>query len=458
MSSIAVGDFDGDGNLDLAVAGNTLNPDPIQIYLGNGNGTFTAGAAYPTQSYLNSSLQVADFNHDGKLDLVEAGDGEGNDGEGVNVLLGNGDGSFQAPVFYPVQGPVQSAVVGDLTGNGNPDVVVVTQASPDAVYILMGNGDGTLQSPLAYPVGTLPTTVALANLIPAGPTDLVVNNSRGTNTFTVLLQSAGSVHFQVTAPAAPPANQPFTVTVTALNTKGQVDTNYRGVIEFSSSDPSAVLPGSSSLVNGQGTFDVTLSTPGSQAIVVNDSADPLATGSATGIDIPAVTTHFSVMLPSSVTAGAPCNLTVTALDVLNQPVTNYSGTVEFSCTDVQAILPGTYTFVPGDAGQHVFTVIFKTAVDQSLAATDTVNAAIQGTAADIAVGPAAASYLVMSGQQPTTTAGFPQIITLTAMDPFGNIATEYSGTISFSSSDPQALLPSPYTFVHAPMQAVTISA
>src|SRR5229473_7572148 len=129
--------------------------------------------------------------------------------------------------------------------------------------------------------------------------------------------------------------------------------------------------------------------------------------------------------------------------------TGYLGTVSFSSSDSQAALPGNYAFVAADAGVHTLSATLKTAGSRSLTATDTVTSTITGSQSGITVNPAAASSLVVSGFASPSTAGTASNITVTAKDAYGNTATAYLGTVSFSSSDSQAALPANYVFVAA---------
>ena len=118
--SVAVGDFNGDGKLDLAVANE--GSDNVSILLGNGDGTFQAAVDYGAGTDPDS-VAVGDFNGDGKLDLVVAND----DSNNVSILLGNGDGTFQAAVNYGVSAP-SSVAVGDFNGDGKLDLAVANCA------------------------------------------------------------------------------------------------------------------------------------------------------------------------------------------------------------------------------------------------------------------------------------------------------------------------------------------
>ena len=153
--------------------------------------------------------------------------------------------------------------------------------------------------------------------------------------------------------------------------------------------------------------------------------------------------------PTAETAGTSFSLTVTAQNSSGTTDTGYTGTIHFTSSDVQAGLPANYTFTAADDGTHTFTVTLKTAGSQSITATDTTTSAITGTLSGISVSPAAASQFVLSGLPSTATAGVAQTVTVTAEDPYGNVATGYAGTVQFTSSDTAASLPANYTFTTA---------
>ena len=136
-------------------------------------------------------------------------------------------------------------------------------------------------------------------------------------------------------------------------------------------------------------------------------------------------------------------------------LTGYTGTIHFSTSDAGAgsTLPPDYTFLPSDGGVHVFTggVTLVTPGSQIVTATDTLNAAITGSAM-VSVRPGVAASLTLAAPA-TGTEGSGFAITVTARDGLGNIATGYNGTVSFTTSDPAQqpplVLPSPYTFIPA---------
>src|SRR5206468_3408383 len=126
-----------------------------------------------------------------------------------------------------------------------------------------------------------------------------------------------------------------------------------------------------------------------------------------------------------------------------------TGQVHFVSSDGTATLPSNYTFTGGDAGVHLFTngVILKVAGSQTVTVNDT-SSGINNTSSAINVTASGASTLTMSTLTPGLAAGTSQNVTVTAKDSFGNIATAYTGTVQFTSTDPfPAALASNYAFV-----------
>jgi dienelactone hydrolase len=182
-----VGDFNGDGKLDLVVANTDSNN--VSILLGNGDGTFQAPVEYAVGSN-PVGVVVADFNGDTKLDIIVADSCllcGGNGPNFVSVLLGNGDGTFQAAVNYPVgsSGPYW-VTAGDFNGDAKPDVAVANENTGN-VSVLLGNGDGTFQAPLQYGTGPSPLGVTAADFNGDGRIDLAMADD-GYSTVSVLLQ------------------------------------------------------------------------------------------------------------------------------------------------------------------------------------------------------------------------------------------------------------------------------
>lgn len=171
--SIVVEDF-GNGHQDLAVS--VPDSNRVSVLLGNGDGTFQAAVNYAVGGS-PGYLVVGDFGN-GHLDLATAN----TDSNDVSVLLGNGDGSFQPAVNYALGDPPGlfdsysfSLVMSDF-GNGHPDLALANHNS-NIVTVLLGKGDGTFQSPVSYAVGDGPVSLVLGDLGNGHP-DLVTANSR----------------------------------------------------------------------------------------------------------------------------------------------------------------------------------------------------------------------------------------------------------------------------------------
>ena len=157
---VAIGDLNGDGDLDLAVAlaGRGSNQSNVSVLLGNGDGSFQSAVNYGVD-HSPFSLAIGDINEDGNLDLVT---------NGIWVLLGNGDGTFQNAVNVATVAVDHSVVIGDLNGDGHLDLVT------NGVWVLLGNGDGTFQSAMNYEVEDS-SRVAIGDFNGDGHLDLVTN-------------------------------------------------------------------------------------------------------------------------------------------------------------------------------------------------------------------------------------------------------------------------------------------
>ena len=172
--SIVAGDFNRDGKSDLAVA-NFLSKT-VAILLGNGNGTFQAARIVNVGGY-PTALSAADLNADGKVDLVATDGSSGSDlGQAVEVLIGNGDGTFQSGVRYSTGQSPNGVAVADFNGDGKLDVAVSNSGS-NTLSVFLGNGDGTFQPAANYPAAYYPEEIAAADLNGDGKPDIVVLNA-----------------------------------------------------------------------------------------------------------------------------------------------------------------------------------------------------------------------------------------------------------------------------------------
>jgi hypothetical protein len=183
QTQLAVGLFNGDAHLDLAVA-NQFSSE-VSVLLGNGDGTFQTAVAFSVGSFqLPSAVAVGHLNNDTYADLVVAGEFNGD----VAVLLGNGDGTFQAAVTYDSGTAAFSVAIGDLDLDGDDDLAVADYDSEGLVWILLGNGDGTFSAAESYAAQSSASSVAIGDLDKAGTPDLAVANY-GSDTVSVFLNT-----------------------------------------------------------------------------------------------------------------------------------------------------------------------------------------------------------------------------------------------------------------------------
>jgi hypothetical protein len=188
--SIVVGDFDKDGNIDLVTA--NKSSQGVSVLLGKGDNTFKPASTFSTVGFNGlspSSVAVADFNKDGKLDLVTANNLSNN----ISLLLGKGDGSFQAAVNFPLESasaPI-SIAVGDFNKDGKSDIVTVNNASQN-ISVLLGDGIGGFGTAKNFKVPSRPSSVTVGDLNKDGKSDLVVTSSYFNNVSILLGNGDGT--------------------------------------------------------------------------------------------------------------------------------------------------------------------------------------------------------------------------------------------------------------------------
>jgi hypothetical protein len=184
--SIAIGDLNGDDKPDLAAA--NLDADTVSVLIGRGDGSFRPERDYATGRD-PESVAIGDLNRDGKPDLATANA----DAYTVSVLLNRGDGRFKRKLDYAAGTPPicfgclaqpTSVAIGDLNGDGKPDLATANYGG-GSVSVLPNRGDGTFQAKLDYATASSPHSVAIADLNGDRKRDLA------TNSISVLLNRPG---------------------------------------------------------------------------------------------------------------------------------------------------------------------------------------------------------------------------------------------------------------------------
>jgi FG-GAP-like repeat len=346
-SSVAIADVNGDGKPDIVVTNGCSSSSScsglgtVGVLLGNGDGTFQTAVTYGSGGYGAGSVAVADVNGDGNPDLLVI---EGCNSitttcssiqfttdSAVGVLLNNGNGTFQTAVAYDSGGIMATAIaVGDLNGDGKPDLVVAqcsgvfeSYCSYSEVGVMLGNGDGTFQAAVNYnedPNSIGPDAVALADLNGDGDLDILVTNlatgdkGQSDPSLAVLLGN-GNGTFQTVVTYDAGAGAAHGLAIADLTGNGKLDAAVSETVNDvtgQGSNSVAVFPG-----NGDGTFQsVALYSAPAQAVSVVAAA-------LVGSGLPdLVVGTFSNSSVSSNLVGVLINTSTTA--VLSPPSLNFA--------------------------------------------------------------------------------------------------------------------------------------
>jgi hypothetical protein len=424
VSFIAAGDFNNDGNVDLVTA-NGYNS--ISVYLGNGDGTFQLPKATTTTDYC-SFVAVGDFNGDGKLDVAII------DSPNISVLLGKGDGTFQPPSDNDSFAIPEWLAVGDFNNDDKLDVVVVGSfGSTYSIGVLLGNGNGTLQSSLTYPLEYVPATVAAGDLRGDGTVDAVVGYDF--DGIGVLLGN-GNGSFQTAVNYDTGGLSGGPIFIGSLDSGGKTDLAIQGgpsagvdvfwgngdgtfqPTEFFASGDSGLLAEGD--LNGDhipdfvmaNTYFGVISMLGTGVVSFSPSTAPLS---------------FPVQLIKSVSAPQVVTLTNNGLSSLMIDSVKVSGEFQVSDTCEASVAPGsactfTAAFRPTAAGEQTGLI---TIIDSASLKPQYIE--LSGSATAIKVAP---SSLKFKGQKVGTRSA-PQVVTLTNE---GNTAFQFR-TVYFGGTD-----------------------
>jgi hypothetical protein len=250
---VLVADLNGDGIPDLA-----LQSNPVSIYLGNADGTYTEAAAPSIQGPTGNPIVIADFNGDGIPDLAVPAYGS-ND---IAILLGKGDGTFAEAVIASVPGSndeIEQIVTADFNGDGIPDLAVI-DGNNSVVDILLGNGDGTFTAETTNPpISGIPLNFATGDFNGDGKTDLAVTEDNGT--IAILLGNGAGTFAASGSVNSASSGSPLPIAVADFNGDGKLDIAVPA--GPNTSESVSVLTG-----NGDGTFNSPFRSPGSTSTSV----------------------------------------------------------------------------------------------------------------------------------------------------------------------------------------------
>ena len=244
--AVVAGDFNGDGKLDLVAA--DLYYNRVFLLTGKGDGTFDVGLPVSV-GLAPIALAVADLNRDNRLDLIVANGSVGNTtGRSITVLLGNGAGGFGGPIAYATAPSPYAIVTADFNRDGAIDLAVAGAGS-NSVSVLLGRGDGTFAPAVDYAAGYFPDGLAAADLDGDGKLDLAVVNDYS-NDVSILLGRGDGTFGAATSFAA--GSGPASVAIADLNGDGIADLAIANRFD----NTVALLLG-----NGDGTYQTALTHP-----------------------------------------------------------------------------------------------------------------------------------------------------------------------------------------------------
>ena len=464
---VAIADFNGDGNSDLlvnipgTVITNFQLQNQLEVFLGNGDGTFKTPIPLAAVPDLYSLPVVADLNKDSKLDLAFIAETSAGQAQ-IVIALGNGDGTFATPTFLNLPGgdAIRSAslAVGDFKGDGNLDLAFFNSEAFSGIFYGNGNGTftsvniGTASAPSLIPQDLINLSLSgpavAANLSTGSAPDILVGNTVLLNTYgTTITGPAASSTGLAASSTGVTAGQSVTFTATVTGPAGNTITPT-GSVTFKSGTTTL---GTGSLTAGVGTYSTSLLPTGSDSITAVYGGDTNFTGSTSNAVVVTVSAapvpNFALTNSGniSVTAGATTGNTST---ITITPSNGFTGAVNLTCAvtgPAGATSPATCSFASGTVTVTgataltdtltVATTSTTTTGTYTVTATGTSGAITQTTTVTVNVAAAPASFALTNGGAITVsrgaTTGNTSTITVT---PSGGFTGSVMLTAALSSS------------------------